>query len=160
MTTPTIRFATPADIDTILRFVRLLAAYEHAEDQVTATPELLHQQIFEEHYAQVLLALDGEDHPVGMAVFFHSFSTWQGRNGIYLEDLFVLPEQRGRGYGKALLRRLAELTLELGGERLEWSCLDWNQPSIDFYRAMGAEPLEEWIRFRLSGPALNAMAGH
>lgn len=153
-----IRFATPSDIDGILHFVHLLAAYEHMEDQVEATPEMYQQEIFENNRAEVLLALDEDGAPAGMALFFHSFSTWQGRNGIYLEDLFVLPERRGRGYGKALLRRLAQLTLERGGGRLEWSCLDWNRPSIDFYLSLGAKAQDEWTGYRLSGQALRALA--
>ena len=152
------RFAVPEDIDAILHFVHLLAAYEHMEDQVEATPEMYRREIFENNRAEVLLALDEADAPVGMALFFHSFSTWQGRHGIYLEDLFVLPDRRGRGYGKALLRRLAQLTLERGGGRLEWSCLDWNRPSIEFYLSLGAEAQDEWTRYRLSGGALKALA--
>ena len=153
-----VRFATPGDIDAILHFVRLLAAYEHMEDQVEATAEMYRREIFENNRAEVLLALDEEGGPAGMALFFHSFSTWQGRCGIYLEDLFVLPERRGRGYGRALLRRLARLTLERNGGRLEWSCLDWNRPSIDFYLSLGAQAQEEWTRYRLSGEALKALA--
>ena len=153
------RFATSDDVDTILHFIRLLAEYEHLEDQVVATRSLLREELFDKGHAQVLFALDVAEAPVGIALFFHNFSTFLGRNGIYLEDLFVLPEHRGKGYGKALLRRLAQLTLERGGGRLEWACLDWNRPSIDFYRSLGAQPMEEWTVYRLTGETLENMAG-
>ena len=152
------RFAVSGDEEIILNFIRLLAEYEHLENEVVATPELLRQEIFEKGHAQVLFALDGEGREVGIALFFHSFSTFLGRNGIYLEDLFVLPEARGRGYGKALLRRLAQLALERGSGRLEWSCLDWNRPSIDFYLSLGARPMEGWTTYRLTGPTLKEAA--
>ncbi len=153
----TIRFARPEDTDVILRFIRLLAEYEHLADQVVATPELLRQWIFEKQKAEVLLA-EVDSQTIGFALFFHNFSTFQGRAGIYLEDLFVLPEFRGKGYGKALLRRLAQLTLERGCGRLEWVCLDWNQPSINFYLSINAQPMCDWTIYRLSGNTLQAMA--
>jgi len=153
------RFATAEDVDTILHFIRLLAEYEHLENEVVATTGLLRQELFEKKHAEVLFALNEEDKPVGIALFFHNFSTFLGRNGIYLEDLFVLPQERGKGYGKGLLRRLAQIALERGGGRLEWSCLDWNRPSIDFYRSLGAVAMDEWTVYRLTGETLENMAG-
>ena len=151
------RFAAEGDVGTILSFIRGLAEYEHMEDEVVATEALLRDWIFEKKKAEVLLAaVDGED--VGFALFFHNFSTFLGRAGIYLEDLFVKPEQRGKGYGGALLRRLAQIAVERGCGRLEWSCLDWNQPSIDFYRGLGAVPMEGWTVYRLTGETLRAAA--
>ena len=151
------RFAAERDVGTILSFIRGLAEYEHMEDEVVATEALLREWIFEKKKAEVLLAaVDGED--VGFALFFHNFSTFLGRAGIYLEDLFVKPEQRGKGYGGALLRRLAQIAVERGCGRLEWSCLDWNQPSIDFYRGLGAVPMEGWTVYRLTGETLRAAA--
>ena len=151
------RFAAERDVGTILGFIRGLAEYEHMEDEVVATEALLREWIFEKKKAEVLLAaVDGED--VGFALFFHNFSTFLGRAGIYLEDLFVKPEQRGKGYGGALLRRLAQIAVERGCGRLEWSCLDWNQPSIDFYRGLGAVPMEGWTVYRLTGETLRAAA--
>jgi GNAT superfamily N-acetyltransferase len=129
----TFRFAEEVDCTLILRFIRGLADYEKMSDQVVATEELLREWIFVKKKAEVLFACEG-DKEVGFALFFHNFSTFLGRAGIYLEDLFVLPEYRGKGYGKALLKKLAQITVERGCGRLEWACLDWNQPSIDFYR--------------------------
>ena len=151
------RFAEERDIPAILGFIRALAVYEHLEDQVVATEELLREWLFEKKKAEVLL-VEEMGNPVGMALFFHNFSTFLGRAGIYLEDLFVLPEYRGRGYGKGLLEHLAAITVERGCGRLEWSCLDWNQPSIDFYRSMGAIPMEGWTVYRLTGDTLEAVA--
>ena len=125
-------------------------------DQVVATEELLREWIFEKKKAEVLFACEGEKE-VGFALFFHNFSTILGRAGIYLEDLFVLPEYRGKGYGKALLKKLAQITVERGCGRLEWACLDWNQPSIDFYRSLGAVPMDEWTTYRLTGDTLLEM---
>ena len=123
-----------------------------------ATEELLREWIFEKQKAEVLLAeMDGKD--VGIALFFHNFSTFLGRAGIYLEDLFVLPEYRGRGCGTALLAKLAQITVERGCGRLEWSCLDWNKPSIDFYLSLGAKPMDEWTVYRLTGETLERLAG-
>ena len=152
-----IRFAVPGDEATILRFIQALAGYEHLEHEVVATTALLREWIFEKKKAEVLLAEVGGT-PVGFALFFHNFSTFLGRAGIYLEDLFVLPAYRGQGYGKALLRRLAQLTLERGCGRLEWACLDWNAPSIAFYRSRNARPMDEWTVYRLTGDTLSAMA--
>ena len=158
MSTVIIRPAVPGDEETILSFIRALADYEHLSDQVVATPELLREWIFEKKKAEVLFAVAGEK-TVGFALFFHNFSTFLGRAGIYLEDLFVLPEERGKGYGEALLRELARLTMERGCGRLEWACLDWNQPSIDFYtKRMRAAPMDEWTTYRLTGETLKAAA--
>ena len=137
-----IRFAAREDIPTILGFIRALAAYEKMEDQVIADETLLETWIFEKRKAEVLLAFEG-DTPVGFALFFHNFSTWLGRAGIYLEDLFVLPEYRGRGYGKLLLKRLARIAVQRGCGRLEWACLDWNEPSIAFYKSVGARRVDD-----------------
>jgi GNAT superfamily N-acetyltransferase len=149
--------ATRADVPAILSFIRQLAAYEHLENEVVATEALLEEWLFDREKAEVLIAREG-DIPVGFALYFHNFSTFLGRAGIYLEDLFVLEEYRGRGYGKALLRRLAQIAVERGCGRLEWSCLDWNQPSIDFYRSLGAVPMSDWTVYRLTGETLNNMA--
>lgn len=151
------RYAGKEDSALILDFIRQLAAYEKMSDQVIATEELLREWIFEKQKAEVLFVLaDGNE--VGFALFFNNFSTFLGRAGIYLEDLFVLPEYRGRGYGKALLSKLAQITLERGCGRLEWSCLDWNKPSIDFYKSMGAAAMEDWTTYRLTGSTLRKAA--
>ena len=151
------RFATPQDAELVLRFIRALADYEHLLDEVVATPQLLQEWLFEKKAAEVLFVLkDGKE--AGYALFFHNFSTFLGRAGIYLEDLFVLPEHRHQGLGKALLKELARLTAERGCGRLEWACLNWNRPSIEFYLACGAVPMEEWTTYRLAGAALEAMA--
>ena len=151
------RFAEPKDVGLILHFIQGLAEYEKMSDQVIATEELLTEWIFEKKKAEVLFALeDGKE--VGFALFFHNFSTFLGRAGIYLEDLFVDPPYRGRGYGKGLLTRLAQIAVERGCGRLEWSCLDWNKPSIDFYLSLGAQPMEEWTGYRLSGDTLRKVA--
>ena len=153
----TFRFAQPEDAALILRFIRGLAEYEKMTDEVVATEELLREWIFEKGKAEVLFAVaDGTE--VGFALFFHNFSTFLGRAGIYLEDLFVLPEHRGHGYGKALLKRLAAITVERGCGRLEWSCLDWNAPSIAFYKFMGAVPMDEWTAYRLTSETLQRAA--
>ena len=153
----TYRFANEDDCGLILEFIRALAAYEKMSDQVVATESLLREWIFEKQKAEVIFACeDGKE--VGFALFFHNFSTFLGRAGIYLEDLFVLPEYRGKGYGKGLLRKLAQITEERGCGRLEWWCLDWNKPSIDLYRSLGAEPMDEWTTYRLTGEKLKEMA--
>lgn len=153
-----IRFATPADVGTILHFVRELAAYERELDKVVATEELLHQALFSTPPAAEALIAEVDDAPVGLALFFHNFSTWTGWRGLYLEDLYVSPEARGQGLGKALLQRLAGIAVERGCARFEWQVLTWNTPAIDFYRAMGAELMEEWRTCRVSGEALTRLA--
>lgn len=148
------RAAAPGDEGVILDFIRALADYEHMSDQVVATTELLREWIFEQNKAEVIFALEGEKE-VGFALFFHNFSTFLGRAGIYLEDLFVLPEYRGKGYGKGLLKKLGAIAVERGCGRLEWACLDWNAPSIDFYtKRMQAVPMDEWTVYRLTGDTL------
>ena len=151
------RFATVKDVPLIMNFIMLLAEYEKLENEVVATEELLKEWIFEKKKAEVIFALEGEKE-VGFALFFHNFSTFLGRSGIYLEDLFVLPEYRNKGYGKGLLKALAKITVERGCGRLDWCCLDWNKPSIDFYRSLGAIPLEEWTIYRLAGETLQKLA--
>lgn len=147
------RFATEQDTALIIEFISGLAEYENMTDDMIADEELLHEWIFERKKAEVIFALeDGVE--VGFALFFHNFSTFLGRAGIYLEDLFVKPEYRGRGHGKALICELARITVERGCGRLEWSCLDWNKPSIDFYLSLGAVPMEEWTTYRLTGETL------
>ena len=148
--------AQPKDTALILHFIRELAVYEKMEDQVVATEELLTEWLFEKQKAEVVIG-EAEGKPVGFALFFHNFSTFLGRAGIYLEDLFVEPSERGKGYGKALLTHLAQIAVERGCGRLEWSCLDWNQPSIDFYLSMGAERMDDWTTYRLTGEKLDKM---
>lgn len=149
-----IRSAREQDVPVILDFIRQLAEYERLSHEVMATEESLRATLFGTRpYAEVLIAYwDGQ--PVGFALFFHNYSTFLAKPGIYLEDLFVNPSARGRGIGKALLTRLAELAHERQCGRVEWSVLDWNAPSIEFYRRMGARPLDEWTTFRLTGEAL------
>ncbi len=150
------RFAVPDDTPLILRFIRLLAEYEKMADLVTATEEELRGQLFEEKKAEVIFAvLDGKE--IGFALFFHNFSTFLGRAGLYLEDLYILEEYRGKGYGKALFRELARVAVERGCGRFEWWCLDWNLPSIEFYRSMGALPMDEWTVYRIDGDTLRAL---
>ena len=152
-----IRFAKEKDTALILDFIKGLAEYEKMSDQVVATEELLTEWIFEKKKAEVIFAVeDGKE--VGFALFFHNFSTFLGRAGIYLEDLFVKPEYRGHGHGKALIRELARITVERGCGRLEWCCLDWNKPSIDFYLSLGAQPMDEWTVYRLTGEKLEKFA--
>lgn len=154
----TIRPATRDDIATILHFVRELAIYEKAEHEMQATCAHLERTMFCENPAVFgLICLDG-DTPVGFAVYFFNYSTWQGRHGLYLEDLYVSPECRGRGAGKALLQHLAAIAVEKDCGRFEWSVLDWNAPSIAFYESLGAKPQSEWIRYRLTGEALEHLA--
>lgn len=150
------RPALPEDCPLILSFIKALAEYEKMSDQVVATEELLKEWIFEKGKAEVIFpVVDGEE--VGFALFFHNFSTFLGRAGIYLEDLFIKPEHRGKGYGKATLQQLGRIALERGCGRLEWACLDWNRPSIDFYLSLGAKPMDEWTVYRLAGDSLRAL---
>ena len=153
-----IRQATEADVPMILRFIRALAEYEKLSHKVVATEESLRRTLFgNPRFAEVILGYeDGE--PVGFALFFHNYSTFLGRPGIYLEDLFVDPDRRGRGYGKALLAHLARLARDRDCGRVEWAVLDWNAPSIQCYKSLGAVPLDDWIIFRLTGEALERSA--
>ncbi len=151
------RFAEERDIPKILFFIRSLAEYEKMADEVVATEDLLREWIFRRRKAEVLFAVEGGKE-VGFALFFHNFSTFLGRAGIYLEDLYVLPEYRGHGCGKGLMAALARIAAERGCGRLEWWCLDWNRPSVEFYRSLGAESMDEWTTFRLSGDTLSALA--
>ena len=151
------RFAKRSDIPLILKFIRGLAEYEKMSDEVVADEKTLEEWIFDKQKAEVIFALEGEK-AVGFALFFHNFSTFLGRAGIYLEDLFVLPEYRGKGYGKALLKKLAAIAVERGCGRLEWCCLDWNKPSIDFYLSLGAQPLSDWTTYRVTGKTLSELA--
>lgn len=148
-----IRSATREDTHLILELVKELADYEKMLHEVVATEELMEEWIFDKQKAEVIIG-EEDGKPVGMALFFHNFSTFLGRAGIYLEDLFVRPEYRGRGYGKALLQKLAQIAVERGCGRLEWWCLDWNEPSIKFYKSLGAEPMEEWTTYRITGKTL------
>ncbi len=151
------RFATEDDLTLILDFIRQLAEYEDMLDEVVATEELLKEWIFEKKVAEVIFALeDGVE--VGFALFFHNFSTFLGKAGIYLEDLFVKPEYRGKGYGKGLIKKLASIAVKRNCGRLEWWCLDWNKPSIDFYLSLGAEPMDEWTVYRITGDTLKRLA--
>jgi GNAT superfamily N-acetyltransferase len=153
----TLRMATIEDTGLILDFIKQLAEYEHLLDEVIATEELLKKTIFEQKSAEVVFAeLDGN--PVGFALFFHNFSTFLGRPGLYLEDLFVKPEVRGRGIGKLLLSYLAKLAIDRGCGRFEWWCLDWNEPAIDFYKSIGAIAMDEWTVFRVCDNALTNLA--
>lgn len=148
--------AQPSDIPLILHFIQSLADYEKLRDRCVATEEQLRHTLFGERpFAEVILA-HWHGQPAGFALFFHNYSTFLAQPGIYLEDLFVEPALRGHGIGKALLTELARLANRRGCGRMEWSVLDWNQPSIDFYKAMGATPLDDWTTFRLTGPALEA----
>lgn len=147
------RCATKDDTALILHFINSLAKYEKLESEVVATEELLNEWLFSKEKAEVIFVLEGEKE-VGFALFFHNFSTFLGRAGIYLEDLFVEPEYRGKGYGKALIRKLASIAVERGCGRLEWSCLDWNKHSIDFYLSLGAKPMDEWTVYRVTGDTL------
>ncbi|MEY2507476.1 MAG: hypothetical protein QOH01_1805 [Verrucomicrobiota bacterium] len=158
MTDFEIRTTTAADIPVILELIRDLAIYERAPDAVVTTEAGLREVLFgPKPAAEVLLALE-KGEPAGFAVFFHNFSTWLGRPGLYLEDLFVRPEKRGKGYGRALLERLAQIAKERGCGRMEWAVLDWNDPAIQFYRKLGAEPMDEWTVFRLTGEGIAKLA--
>jgi GNAT superfamily N-acetyltransferase len=154
-----IRSATEGDTALILRFIKKLAEYEKLSHEMRATEATLRANLFGKRaYAETLLAYWGGE-PVGFALFFHNFSTFLGQPGIYLEDLFVDPEHRGKGIGKALLVTLAGLAVERGCGRVEWAVLDWNEPSINFYRSLGAEAKDEWTTYRLTGDALAKLAG-
>ena len=151
------RIGEEKDIPLILWFIGELAEYEKLRHEVVATEQLLHEWLFEKQKAEVLIAEDGEV-PVAFALFFHNFSTFMGRAGLYLEDLYVVPEYRKKGIGKRILKTLAGLAIERGCGRFEWACLDWNRDSIDFYKAMGACPMDEWTVYRVTGDALQKLA--
>ena len=153
------RSAVPGDEKLILTLIRELADYEGMLNQVVADENTLHTWIYENKKAEVLFVMEGKDE-VGFALFFHNFSTFLGCAGLYLEDLYIRPEHRGKGYGKALFQKLAQIALERGCGRMEWWCLDWNRPSIDFYtKGMGAEPMSDWTVYRLTEESLKQAAG-
>lgn len=151
-----IRKAVRQDVPLILEFIKGIARYEKMENEVVATTELLEEQLFDKGRAEVIFVME-EGAEVGFALFFHNFSTFLGRSGLYLEDLFVYPEHRGKGYGKALFLELVCIANERGCGRMEWVCLNWNKPSIDFYRSMGAVPLDEWTTYRLTSDAMKKL---
>ena len=151
------RNAQRNDVGLILQFIRELADYEKMLSEVVADEATLEEWIFDKQKAEVVFALEGEKE-VGFALYFHNFSTFLGRAGIYLEDLYVKPEYRGKGYGKAILKKLASIAVERGCGRLEWWCLDWNKPSIDFYHSLGAEPMDDWTVYRIAGETLTNLA--
>jgi len=156
--TAKIRDATISDVPIILHLIRDLATYERAPNDVVATEQGLREVLFgPEPSAKVVLIFEGEE-AIGFAVYFFNFSTWLGRPGLYLEDLFVKPETRGRGYGRALLVHLAKIARDHGCGRMEWAVLDWNEPAIQFYRKLGATPLEDWTVFRLTPDGINRLA--
>lgn len=151
------RTAERRDVHLILEFIKELASYEKLENEVVADETTLEEWIFEKKKAEVLFAVvDGKK--IGFALFFHNFSTFLGRAGLYLEDLYVKPEYRGRGYGKAILKHLASIAVERGCGRLEWWCLDWNKPSIDFYLSLRAEPMSDWTVYRIAGKTLKELS--
>jgi GNAT superfamily N-acetyltransferase len=158
MTDISIRPATSADVSLIIRFIRELAEYEKAPEEAVATEQQLEQALFcdSPRVYSVICEVDGN--PAGFALYFYNFSTWLGRHGLFLEDLYVTPDHRGAGAGKALLKHLARLAVQEDCGRFEWNVLDWNQPAIDFYEAFGAQPQSEWIGYRLTGDALSAFA--
>lgn len=151
------RYAVEKDIPLILQFIKELAEYEKMLDEVIATEALLKEWNFEKNKAEVIFALK-DCREVGFALFFHNFSTFLGRAGIYLEDLYVKPAYRGKGYGKGILKELARIAVERGCGRLEWWCLDWNKPSIDFYLSLGAEPMNNWTVYRITGDTLRELS--
>lgn len=153
----TFRYAVRKDIPLILQFIRDLAEYEKLLDEVVADEATLEEWIFDREKAEVIFAMK-EGKEIGFALFFHNFSTFLGRAGLYLEDLFVLPEYRGKGYGKQILQKLASIAVQRKCGRLEWWCLDWNQSSIDFYLSLGAEPMSDWTVYRISGDTLQDLA--
>lgn len=161
MTTPQdfeIKAATASDAPVILSFIKKLAVYEKLADEVTATEDTLRETLFgERRYAEVIIGYHRGE-PAGFALFFHNYSTFLGRPGIYLEDLYVDEQHRGKGFGKALLAHLARLTKERNCGRLEWSVLDWNEPSINFYKSLGARPMDDWTIFRVTGESLDKLA--
>ena len=153
-----IRAATADDCETIANLIRELAVYERLENEAKATPDDLRRHLFGPTPRAEAMLAEVEGRPVGFALYFHSFSTFRGRPGIYLEDLFVRPEHRGRGIGSALLARLAVIAAERGCCRLEWAVLNWNEPALGFYRSLGARPMDEWTVYRLVGEPLSALS--
>ncbi len=151
------RYAERRDTGLILQFIRELADYEKMLDEVVADETILEEWIFDKQKAEVIFALESGKE-IGFALFFHNFSTFLGRAGIYLEDLYVKPEYRGKGYGKAILKKLAAIAVERGCGRLEWWCLDWNKPSIDFYLSLGAKTMSDWTVYRIDGDTLKNLA--
>ncbi len=153
-----IKFAEPKDAGVIFDFVNKLAEYENLTHEIKADEEQIRKTLFSENSnAECLIGYEG-DKPVAFALFFHNYSTFLGKYGLYLEDLFVLPEKRGKGYGKMLLKKLAQIALERDCGRFEWMVLDWNEPAIKFYKALGAKPMDEWTTFRISGDELKKLA--
>ena len=153
-----IREATAKDLPLIFHFIKQLAIYEKAENAVVASEADIKNSLFSDSATAYALIALLDDKPVGFAVYFYNYSTWLGKNGLYLEDLFVLPEHRGAGIGKALLKHLAQIAVQNNCGRFEWSVLDWNQPAINFYQSIGAKPQDEWIIYRLAGDALKEFA--
>ena len=152
-----IRLAEEADVKLILQFIKGLGEYEKLSHEVVATEQKLRKTLFKQKMAEVIIGEYGGE-PVGFALFFHNYSTFLGQAGIYLEDLFIIPEMRGKGFGKTMLKHLAKLALERDCGRLEWACLDWNEPSINFYKGLGAKALEDWTVYRVTGETLAEMA--
>ena len=151
------RFATEKDVPLILKFIKGIAEYEKMLDEVETTEELLHEYLFEKQRAEVIFAIV-DNVEVGFALFFHNFSTFVGKSGLYLEDIFVWPQYRGKGYGKAIFKQLVKIANERDCGRMEWVCLNWNQPSIDFYLSLNDKPLDEWTTYRLDKEGLKALA--
>jgi len=154
-----LRFAVPEDTRVILGFIKELAEYESLSCEVVADEEILKNSLFERNVAEVIIG-EYDERPVGFAVFFHNFSTFLGRPGIYIEDLYIQPEKRGKGLGKVMLSFLAKLTKERNCGRLEWSCLDWNLPSINFYKKLGAKPMDDWTSYRITAKELDELANY
>lgn len=152
-----LRFTDEEDVPLILSFIRQLAIYEKLLDEVVATEETLRDSLFNKKAAEVIIG-EYNDEPVGFCLFFHNFSTFIGRPGLYLEDIYIIPEARGNGFGKVMLSYLARLAVERNCGRFEWACLDWNKPAINFYKQMGAMPMDEWTVYRLQGQALQDLA--
>lgn len=153
----TFRFATEKDVPLILKFIKGIAEYEKMLDEVETTEELLHEYLFKKQRAEVIFAVV-DNVEVGFALFFHNFSTFVGKSGLYLEDIFVWPQYRSKGYGKAIFKQLVKIANERDCGRMEWVCLNWNQPSIDFYLSLNAKPLDEWTTYRLDKEGLKALA--
>lgn len=151
------RFAKEDDTNLVLKFIKELAKYENMEDKVVIAENTLRKWLFEEKKVEVIFVLE-DNKEIGFALYFYVYSTFSGRSGLFIEDLFVKPEYRKKGYGKALLKQLASIALEKGCQKLDWFCLDWNKPSIDFYLSLGAQPLNEWTKYQITGEALKDLA--